>query len=126
MSDFIKGQAEVRNNLIAQMREVLDDAEKRGGLTAEDSQKIDRLEADIEQRDAAIATAQKVAQRSAEAAEAAGSFAPEVAKKTLLSDNLTLSHKGEESTESEVVERFSKIYNGLSEDEKSEINSYFK
>ena len=79
MSDFIKGQAEVRNNLISQMREVLDDAEKRGGLTAEDSQKIDRLEADIEQRDAAIATAQKVAQRSAEAAEAAGSFAPEVA-----------------------------------------------
>lgn len=79
MSDFIKGQAEVRNNLIAQMREVLDDAEKRGGLTAEDSQKIDRLEADIAQRDAAIATAQKVAQRSAEAAEAAGSFAPEVA-----------------------------------------------
>lgn len=79
MSDFIKGQAEVRNNLIAQMREVLDDAEKRGGLTAEDSQKIDRLEADIEARDAAIATAQKVAQRSAEAAQAAGSFSPEVA-----------------------------------------------
>lgn len=79
MSDFIKGQAEVRNNLIAQMREVLDDAEKRGGLTAEDSQKIDRLEADIAQRDAAIATAQKVAQRSAEATEAAGAFAPEVA-----------------------------------------------
>jgi len=79
MSDFIKGQAEVRNNLIAQMREVLDDAEKRGGLTAEDSQKIDRIEADIAQRDAAIATAQKVAQRSAEAAESAGSFAPEVA-----------------------------------------------
>jgi hypothetical protein len=52
--------------------------------------------------------------------------APEVAKKTLLSDNLTLKHKGEESTESEVVERFSKIYKGLSEDEKSEINSYFK
>jgi HK97 family phage major capsid protein len=79
MSDFIKGQAEVRNNLIAQMREVLDDAEKRGGLTAEDSQKIDRIEADIEARDAAIATAQKVAKRSAEAAQAAGSFAPEVA-----------------------------------------------
>lgn len=52
--------------------------------------------------------------------------APEVAKKTLLSDNLTLKHKGEEGTESEVVERFSKIFSGLSEDEKSEINSYFK
>jgi hypothetical protein len=52
--------------------------------------------------------------------------APEVAKKTLLSDNLTLKHKGEESTESEVVERFSRIYKGLSDDEKSQINSYFK
>jgi hypothetical protein len=51
---------------------------------------------------------------------------PEVAKKTLLSDNLTLKHEGEESTELEVVERFSRIYKGLSEDEKSEINSYFK
>jgi HK97 family phage major capsid protein len=57
----------------------LDDAEKRGGLTAEDSQKIDRIEADIEARDAAIATATKVAKRSAEAEAAAGSFAPEVA-----------------------------------------------
>jgi HK97 family phage major capsid protein len=95
MSDFIKGQAEVRNNLIAQMREVLDDAEKRGGLTAEDSQKIDRIEADIEQRDAAIATAQKVAKRSAEAAEAAGSFAPEVAKTSDDADVLRAIARGE-------------------------------
>jgi HK97 family phage major capsid protein len=95
MSDFIKGQAEVRNNLIAQMREVLDDAEKRGGLTAEDSQKIDRIEADIAQRDAAIATAQKVAQRSAEAAEAAGSFAPEVAKASSDADVLRSIARGE-------------------------------
>jgi hypothetical protein len=51
---------------------------------------------------------------------------PEITKKTLLSDNLTLKHKGEESTESEVVERFSRIYNGLSKEEKSEIESYFK
>jgi hypothetical protein len=51
---------------------------------------------------------------------------PEVAKKTLLSDNLTLKHKGEESTELEVVERFSRIFNELSENEQSEINSYFK
>jgi hypothetical protein len=51
---------------------------------------------------------------------------PEIAKKTLLSDNLTLKHKGEESTESEVVERFSRIYKELSLEEKSEINSYFK
>ena len=95
MSDFIKGQAEVRNNLISQMREVLDDAEKRGGLTAEDSQKIDRLEADIEARDAAIATAQKVAQRSAEAAQAAGSFAPEVAPVSTDADILRSIANGE-------------------------------
>jgi HK97 family phage major capsid protein len=88
MSDFIKGQAEVRNNLISQMREVLDDAEKRGGLTAEDSQKIDRIEADIEARDAAIATATKVAQRSAEAEAAAGSFVPEVAPRSSDADIL--------------------------------------
>jgi HK97 family phage major capsid protein len=73
----------------------LDDAEKRGGLTAEDSQKIDRIEADIEQRDAAIATAQKVAQRSAEAAEAAGSFAPEVAKTSDDADVLRAIARGE-------------------------------
>jgi HK97 family phage major capsid protein len=95
MSDFIKGQAEVRNNLIAQMREVLDDAEKRGGLTAEDSTKIDRIEADIAQRDAAIATAQKVAQRSAEAAESAGSFAPEVAPASSDADVLRAIARGE-------------------------------
>ena len=95
MSDFIKGQAEVRNNLIAQMREVLDDAEKRGGLTAEDSQKIDRIEADIAQRDAAIATAQKVAQRSAEAEAAAGSFAPEVAPASSDADVLRAIARGE-------------------------------
>ena len=51
---------------------------------------------------------------------------PEVAKKTLLSDNLTLKHKGTESTESDVVDRFSTIYSGLSETEKNESNSYFK
>ena len=95
MSDFIKGQAEVRNNLIAQMREVLDDAEKRGGLTAEDSQKIDRIEADIEARDAAIATAEKVAKRSAEAAEAAAGFAPSVASVNTDEDVLRSIARGE-------------------------------
>ena len=64
MSEFIKTQAEARANLIAQMRDVIDTAElEKRGLTAEDTQKIERIEADIEQRDAAIATAQKVAER---------------------------------------------------------------
>jgi HK97 family phage major capsid protein len=77
MSDFIKSQAEVRANLIGQMREVIDvaEAEKRG-LSAEDNQKIERIEADIEARDAAIATAQKVAEREARAIEAASDFTP--------------------------------------------------
>ena len=96
MSEFIKGQAEVRNNLVAQMREVIDLAEsEKRGLTAEDLQKIDRIEADIEQRDAAISTAEKVAKRSAEAAEAAGSFAPEVAKTSLDADVLRAIARGE-------------------------------
>jgi HK97 family phage major capsid protein len=77
MSEFIKGQAEVRNNLVAQMREVIDIAEsEKRGLTADDLQKIDRIEADIEARDAAIATAEKVAKRSAEAALAGAAFTP--------------------------------------------------
>ena len=80
MSEFIKSQAEVRNNLIAQMREVIDFAEKEGrGLTAEDNQKIARIEADLEARDAAIATAQKIEERAAAAAESAASFAPTTA-----------------------------------------------
>lgn len=95
MSDFIKGQAEVRSNLIAQMREVLDDAEKRGGLTAEDTQKIDRIEKDIEARDAAIATAEKVAKRSAEAEAAAAGFTPEVAAVSSDEDVLRAIARGE-------------------------------
>ena len=77
MSEFIKNQAEVRANLIAQMREIIDfaDSEKRG-LSSEETQKIDRLEADIAQRDASIATAQRVEERAAQAFEAAASFAP--------------------------------------------------
>ena len=75
MSEFIKTQAEVRSNLVAQMREVIDIAEsEKRGLTAEDTQKIARLEADIEARDAAIATANKVAEREARASEAASQF----------------------------------------------------
>ena len=77
MSEFIKTQAEVRSNLISQMREVIDLAEsEKRGLSAEDLQKIDRLEADIEARDAAIATAEKVEARAASMAET--SFVPSV------------------------------------------------
>jgi HK97 family phage major capsid protein len=68
---------DARNNLIAQAREVLDfaEAEKRG-LSAEENQKIARIEADIDQADTAISTARSIAEREARAAEAAASFAP--------------------------------------------------
>ena len=77
MSDFIKSQMDARNNLIAQAREVLDfaEAEKRG-LSAEENQKIARIEADIDSADTAITTARSIADREARAAEASASFAP--------------------------------------------------
>jgi HK97 family phage major capsid protein len=79
MSDFIKSQMDARNNLIAQAREVLDfaEAEKRG-LSAEENQKIARIEADIDSADTAISTARSIAEREARAAEAAASFTPQV------------------------------------------------
>ena len=96
MSEFIKTQAEVRSNLISQMREVLDTAEAEGrGLTAEDNAKIARIEADIEARDAAIATAQKVAEREARATEAAASFVPAQAATATDADLLRAIARGE-------------------------------
>jgi HK97 family phage major capsid protein len=72
MSDFVKSQIEARNNLIAQAREVVEAAEKESrGLSADDQQKIERIETEIDQRDAAIETAQKLADREARAYEAA-------------------------------------------------------
>jgi HK97 family phage major capsid protein len=78
MSDFIKSQMDARNNLIAQAREVLDiaEAEKRG-LSAEENQKIARIEADIDSADTAISTARSIAEREARASEAAATFAPQ-------------------------------------------------
>jgi HK97 family phage major capsid protein len=77
MSDFVKSQIEARNNLIAQAREVLDTAQAEArGLSAEENQKIARIEADIDQADTAIETARKLAEREARALEASASFAP--------------------------------------------------
>ena len=71
---------EARNNLIAQAREVLDIAQAEArGLSAEENQKIARIEADIDQADTAIASARSIAEREARAAEAATAFAPSVA-----------------------------------------------
>jgi len=77
MSDFIKSQIDVRNNLIAQAREVIDVAQAEArGLSAEENTKIARIEADIDQADAAIESARKLSERENRAAEAAASFAP--------------------------------------------------
>ena len=80
MSDFIKSQTEAIANLVEQVRGALEDAEVRGGLTADDQIKIERLESDIAQRDAAIATAKRMEARSAEAAEAMAGFEMPVAE----------------------------------------------
>ena len=76
---FIKSQQEVRANLISQVHSIIDEAELEGrGLTAEDSEKIDRIEADIRRADEAIAVATRNEERKAEAATAAGAFVPAV------------------------------------------------
>jgi len=96
MSEFVKAQAEVRSNLLAQMREVIDLAEsEKRGLSAEDLQKIDRIEADIESRDASIATALKVEERAKAAAEAASSFAPVEAARQSDAETLRSIARGE-------------------------------
>lgn len=96
MSDFIKSQAEVRNNLVAQMREVIDfaEAEKRG-LSGEELNKINSIEAEIASKDEAIATAERVAKRSAEAAQAASTFAPTTTATTSDADLLRAIARGE-------------------------------
>jgi len=79
MSEFIKSQQEVRANLIAQVRGVIDTAEAESrGLVAEDMQKIDRMEADIRSADMAIEVATRNEERKSEAAVAAAGFVPAV------------------------------------------------
>ena len=65
MSDFLKSQEEAKLNLISQVRDVLESAEsEKRGLTVEDLTKIERLESDIESRDASINIARKNEERS--------------------------------------------------------------
>ena len=75
MSEFVKSQQEVRANLTEQIREVIDlaDSEKRG-LSAEELQKIDRIEDDIRRADEAIAVATRNEERAVEASVAAKGF----------------------------------------------------
>jgi HK97 family phage major capsid protein len=72
MSDFLKSQVEARNNLIEQARAVIESAEAdKRGLTVDDQQTIERIETEISQRDAAIDTARKMADREERAVDAA-------------------------------------------------------
>jgi HK97 family phage major capsid protein len=74
MSEFIKAQQEVRANLVSQIQDSLDAAEERGGLDAETTEKIDRIEADIRKADEAIAVAKRNEERKHEASLAARGF----------------------------------------------------
>jgi HK97 family phage major capsid protein len=74
MSEFIKAQQELRANLVSQIQESLDAAEERGGLDAETTAKIDRIEADIRKADEAISVAQRNEERKLEASLATRGF----------------------------------------------------
>jgi HK97 family phage major capsid protein len=83
MSEFITRQTEVRNNLIMQVREVIDFAESEGrGLDAEELRKIEAIEADIAKADEAISVAQRSEERKLEAAVAAKGFIPSVSERS--------------------------------------------
>jgi HK97 family phage major capsid protein len=83
MSEFIKAQHEVRNNLIMQVREVIDFAEAEGrGLDAAELSKIDAIEADIRKADDSIAIATRAEERKVEASVAAKGFVPAVSERS--------------------------------------------
>jgi len=83
MSEFITRQTEVRNNLIMQVREVIDFAESEGrGLDSEELRKIEAIESDIAKADEAIAVAQRSEERKVEASVAARGFVPAVSERS--------------------------------------------
>jgi HK97 family phage major capsid protein len=82
MSEFIKTQQEIRANLALQIQSALEDAEARGGLDAETTEKIDRIEADIRRADEAIAIATRNEERKVEASVAAKGFVPAVEERS--------------------------------------------
>lgn len=83
MSEFVKAQEEVRANLTAQIREVIEGAESaKRGLDASELEKIDRIEADIARADEMIAAAKRNEERSLELAVAAKGFTPAVSERS--------------------------------------------
>ena len=88
MSEFIKTQQELRANLTLQIQAALDEAEARGGLDAETTEKVNRIEADIRRADEAIAIAQRNEERKVEASVAAKGFIPAVSEERSANDIL--------------------------------------
>jgi len=72
---FIKAQAEARAKAWEEAKALLDSAaaEKRD-LTAEEQSKFDRINADLDERAAAIETIRKAEEREAKAAAATSGF----------------------------------------------------
>lgn len=76
MSEFVKTQQEMRGNLTHQIRDTIDAAESEGrGLSAPELEKIEKIEADIQRADEAIAVAQRNEDRRQDAEQAARDFA---------------------------------------------------
>lgn len=76
MSEFVKTQQEMRGNLTHQIRETIDAAESEGrGLSAPELEKIEKIEAEIQRADEAIAVAQRNEDRRQDAEQAARDFA---------------------------------------------------
>jgi HK97 family phage major capsid protein len=87
MSEFIKSQHELRNNLIMQVREVIDFAESEGrGLDAAELSKINAIEADIAKADETVSVAQRSEERKVEASAAAKGFIPAVSEERSATD----------------------------------------
>ena len=87
MSEFIKSQHELRNNLIMQVREVIDYAESEGrGLDAAELSKINSIEADIAKADETVSVAQRSEERKVEASVAARGFIPAISEERSATD----------------------------------------
>ena len=97
MSEFIKSQRELRNNLITQVREVIDFAESEGrGLDSAELSKINAIEVDIAKADETLTVATRNEERSVEASVAAKGFVPAVAEERSASDIFRALAQGEQ------------------------------
>jgi HK97 family phage major capsid protein len=97
MSEFIKSQRELRNNLITQVREVIDFAESEGrGLDSAELSKINAIEVDIAKADETLTVATRNEERSVEASVAARGFVPAVAEERSASDIFRALAQGEQ------------------------------